>query len=319
MMIFQMASGLRDFCREQADRCGITPEDVAASIAGADESYCVYPLRRGTKVRWIQAPRSILKRIQRELLDHVLYTLPVTDYAHGFVPGRSIVTNAQQHVGRQWVVALDIKDFFPSITARQVRSAVDELGWDTDCLAAMTTLLTRRGRLPQGAPTSPHVANLVVRDLDLTLAARSAARGWTYTRYADDLTFSGNSSPDGLVEQVETLLRHHGFRSARRKSRMMPKDQRQEVTGLVVNERVRLPKLQRRLLRAMIHRAGRIGPGSAGLDPVLQGHLAFAAYISRSTYSWEIEQLLALAKDGERTLSSPPVEPATTSRYTSNH
>ena len=296
-MVSKLAIAIEDFCQQRAERCGIAPEDVAACIAGADESYCVYPLRRGTKVRWIEAPRSILKRIQRDLLDHVLYTLPVTEHAHGFVPGRSIVTNARQHVGRHWVVTLDIKDFFPSITAGQVRAAIDGLGWDAECSTAVTTLLTRRGRLPQGAPTSPHVANLVARDLDHLLAARAAARGWAYTRYADDLTFSGDSSPDGLVEEVETLLRQHGFRSARRKTRLMPRDQRQEVTGLVVNERVRLPKPQRRRLRAMVYRAQHMGPELAGLDPVLHGHLAFAAYVSRRVYTWELEQLTALATD----------------------
>jgi RNA-directed DNA polymerase len=298
-MVSKPTIAIEDFCQQRAERCGIAPEDVAACIAGADESYCVYPLRRGTKVRWIEAPKSILKRIQRDLLDHVLYGLPVTEHAHGFVPGRSIVTNARQHVGRHWVVTLDIKDFFPSITAGQVRAAIDGLGWDAECLIAVTTLLTRRGRLPQGAPTSPHVANLVARDLDHLLAARAAARGWDYTRYADDLTFSGDSSPDGLVEDVETLLWQHGFRSARRKTRLMPRDQRQEVTGLVVNERVRLPKPQRRRLRAMVYRAQHLGPELAGLDPVLHGHLAFAAHVSRRVYSWELEQLAALATDAD--------------------
>lgn len=317
-MISKQSSSIDGFCRQRAERCGIAPEDVAACIAGADDSYCVYPLRRGIKVRWIQAPRSILKRIQRDLLDEDLYKLPVTEQAHGFVPGRSIVTNARHHVGRQWVVTLDIKDFFPSITARQVRSVIDGLGWDAECLAAVTTLLTRRDRLPQGAPTSPHVANLVARELDRCLAGRAAERGWVYTRYADDLTFSGDSSPDGLVEEVETLLRRHGFRSAKRKTRVMPRDQRQEVTGLVVNEQVRLPKPQRRRLRAMIHRADCLGTAAAGLDPVLQGHLAFAGFISRSVYSWEIEQLAVLVTGGEPPQPPPPpVADAATSRYIS--
>lgn len=284
---------LDEFLRQLAERCGLAPNAVAACLADPEGEYCVYPLRKGRKVRWIEAPRANLKSIQRSLLDETLYTLRATDHAHGFVPGRSIVTNARLHVGRQWVVTLDIKDFFPSITSRQVRAAIDCLAGEPERLSGITRLLTRHGRLPQGAPTSPQLANLVAAELDHRLARTAGGRGWVYTRYADDLTFSGDSSPHGLVDEVEAELNEHGFRAARGKTHVMGRDQRQLVTGLVVNDRVRLPKPQRRRLRAMLHQAEIIGDFAA-LDPVLQGHLAFARFVSREAHQWEAEQLLAL-------------------------
>ncbi len=296
--------GLNEFLRRLAMNCGLAPGDLAACLANPEDEYCVYPLHKGRKVRWIEAPGPNLKSIQRSLLDDTLYTLRATNHAHGFVPGRSIVTNARLHVGRRWVVTLDIKDFFPSITSRQVRAAIDALGGEPEVLSAMTRLLTRHGRLPQGAPTSPHVANLVAAEIDHRLAETATSRGWNYTRYADDLTFSGDSPPVGLVDDVEALLREHGFRAARGKTHVMGQDQRQVVTGLVVNDRVRLPKPQRRRLRAMLHQAEMIGDAAA-LDPVLQGHLAFAHFVSREVHQWETEQLLALADLHETAETAP--------------
>ena len=295
---------LDEFLQRLAANCGLALDAVAACLANPEGEYCVYPLRKGTKVRWIEAPGPNLKSIQRTLLDDTLYTLRATDHAHGFVPGRSIVTNARFHVGKQWVVTLDIKDFFPSITSRQVRAAIDGLGGEPEVLSALARLLTRHGRLPQGAPTSPHVANLVAAELDHRLARTAAIRGWAYTRYADDLTFSGDSPPVGLIDEAKALLRDYGFRAARGKTHVMGRDQRQVVTGLVVNDRVRLPKPQRRRLRAMLHQAEIIGDAAA-LDPVLQGHLAFARFVSREVLQWETEQLLALADLHERAGTAP--------------
>jgi RNA-directed DNA polymerase len=296
--------GLDEFLRRLAANCGLASDAVAACLTDPEGEYCVYPLRKGTKVRWIEAPGTNLKSIQRTLLDDTLYTLRATEHAHGFVPGRSIVTNARLHVGRQWVVTLDIKDFFPSITSRQVRAAIDGLGSEPEVLSALTRLLSRHGRLPQGAPTSPHVANLVAAEIDHRLAGMVTSRGWIYTRYADDLTFSGDSAPLGLVDEVEALLREHGFRVARGKTHVTGRDQRQMVTGLVVNDRVRLPKPQRRRLRAMLHQA-EIRGDAAALDPVLQGHLAFARFVSRDVHQWETEQLLALANLHEPAGNAP--------------
>ena len=273
----------------------------------ATESYCVYPLIRGTKKRWIEAPLPDLKRTQQRLLTKVLYRLNSTPFAHGFVPGRSIVTNAQQHVGRSWVVTLDLKDFFPSVTAKAVAKALEEIDLVPDQRRLLLQLVTRNERLPQGAPTSPHLANLVTRDLDHQLASRGGHLGWTYTRYADDLAFSGDGDFKKLLPQVEEIVHSEGFCLARHKTRIRSRHQRQLVTGMVVNHRVRLPKPKRRLLRAMLHGVirGSTTDWNDLATQVVAGHLAFAAFVDPQTHRGGCQQLRRLLQPTPQRSESP--------------
>ena len=276
----------------------------------ADERYHVYPLVSGKskkKKRWIEAPDSELKAAQRWLLDNWLYHLAPTGFAHGFVPGRSILTNAAEHVGRRWVVTADVRDFFPSITATRIATCLAELELDDADRSAVVQLVTRRGRLPQGAPTSPHLANLVARTLDLRLSGLARQHDWTYTRYADDLTFSAGSptSPDTgmppheLLWAIERIVSDEDFQLAADKTHVMPHHQRQTVTGLVVNQRVALPKPRRRTLRAMLHRLETAGPETLDLRQlqVAQGHLALSKLIDPDGYDLACRHLAELIRN----------------------
>jgi RNA-directed DNA polymerase len=265
------------------------PAELVALAPTASQRYHVYPLVTGKtvkKTRWIEAPDAELKAAQRWILDTLLYRLAPTSFAHGFVPGRSILTNAAAHVGRRFVVTADIRDFFPSITAQRVDDCLEQLEFDPAHRRSLVQLVTRQGRLPQGAPTSPHLANLVARPLDLRLAGLARQHGWTYTRYADDLTFSTNSSqefmpPEELLWVIERIVTDEHFRLAADKTHVMPHHQRQTVTGLVVNQRLALPKPRRRILRAMLHRLETAGPGELDLRDlqVAGGHLALARLV----------------------------------------
>lgn len=243
----------------------------------AAQEYEVYPLVTGQKTRWIEAPSDDLKELQRLILDTHLYRLEPTEYAHGFVPGRSIVTNASCHVGKKWVLTADIKNFFPSVTKAQVIKALAPLELAPERRAIIVELVTLRGHLPQGAPTSPHLANLVVREMDLSIARWADRYDVAYTRYADDLTLSGELRPN--LPTLRDKVEEAGFQLAASKTRIMHSDQRQSVTGLVVNERVALPRGKRRVLRAMLHRlnTGKI-VDLAQLKKV-QGHLAMAQLV----------------------------------------
>ena len=183
------------------------PAAVLALADSAEQRYRVYPLVSGTKRRWIEAPDRELKAAQRWLLDQWLYRLAPTDAAHGFVPGRSIVSNAAQHVGCAWVVTADLRNFFPSLGASRVAQVLTEFEQPADVTAALVRLVTRRQRLPPGAPTSPQLANLVARRLDLRLLGWARRSGWNYTRYADDLTFSGAGNPRPLLEALKQIVR----------------------------------------------------------------------------------------------------------------
>jgi hypothetical protein len=283
---------------ERASLLGLPVEELAELAVTASESYSVYPLIKGSKKRWIEAPSPQLKRIQRRLLVELLYQLQPTDSAHGFVPGRSIVTNAQRHVGRDWLVTLDLKDFFPSVKAAMIEPELAGLMPSRVQREQLVQLVTRRGRLPQGAPTSPHLANLVARRLDQRLVELSERLGWTYTRYADDLSFSGDTDPGELLPRVEAIVLDEQFRLARQKTRVRSRHQRQVVTGLVVNDRVRLPKPQRRRLRAMLHRA-RYDPDLCWDEmatQVMAGHLAFAAFVDPTAHQQSCLQLRQLVQ-----------------------
>ncbi|MFT3764196.1 MAG: reverse transcriptase family protein [Minicystis sp.] len=159
--------------------------------------------------RRIAAPRKTLRTAQRVILDEILSKVPVHRAAHGFVKARSTVTNAQAHTGRALVLKLDLVDFFPSIHYRRVVGLFETLGYPTEAAKALAGVCTYRpkladgrmvwpGLLPQGAPTSPAITNLVCRRLDARLAALAKKAGGTYTRYADDMTFSFPSEPERI-------------------------------------------------------------------------------------------------------------------------
>jgi retron-type reverse transcriptase len=255
------------------------PSELFELADTAELQYRVYQLKRGRKRRQIEAPNPELKEAQRWLLETWLYQLSPTDMAHGFVTGRSIVTNARCHVGKELVVTADIRNFFPSITASQVFKVLTPLNLSLLERCAVVKLVTRGGRLPQGAPTSPHLANLVAREIDLRLQAVAIWDDWAYTRYADDLAFSGNGDAQRLLRFVEEIVIAGGFHLADNKTRIMPKSRRQLVTGLVVNQRVALPKPKRRILRAMQHR---IDTGTADPQELqsMYGQLALAKLIA---------------------------------------
>ena len=259
-------------------------EDRLTQLAGeAEKLYERFPLKtRRRRPRWIEAPKHFLKLVQRRLLDRLLYEVPPHSAAHGFYPELSIVTNAQTHVRSAWVISFDLKDFFPTTDMEKVRQVLSKYyALEGKTLDTILRLTCRGGSLPQGAPTSPHLANLAFLDGDERLANLAQKYKLSYTRYADDMTFSGNGLPDGFEDLVEQIVRRTGYRLAGEKTKRMGRHQCQKVTGLVVNEGVRLPRNQRRRLRAIRRDIETKGIESAlargGFDSFceLKGHLAF--------------------------------------------
>jgi hypothetical protein len=224
--------------------------------------------------RRIAAPRRPLRRVQRKLLDELLAKVPQHEAAHGFVAGRSTVTNARPHQGAALVVKTDLKDFFPTVHYRRVAGLFVQLGYGEEVACALAALTTYRplledgrvmwpGVLPQGAPTSPALANLACRRLDVRLTRLAAKYGATYTRYADDLTFSFAQPPTIAVGRflwwVDSICQHEGFLEHPKKRRLLRAKNQQRVTGLVVNQAVHVPRADRRRFRAMLHNIRQIG------------------------------------------------------------
>ena len=241
--------------------------------------------------RLISAPMPRLKRVQYWVLDNILAKVPVHDAAHGFLPGRSIVGNALPHCGQDVVINLDVKDFFPSVGFARIKGVFAHLGYG-EAVATVLALLCSENRadelevdgerwfvggaagqrvLPQGAPTSPMLTNLLCRRLDRRLAGLARAMGFAYTRYADDLSFSASGEAaqrvGALLRRVRWILREEGFEPHPDKERVMRKGARQEVTGIVVNgAQPGVSRRSRRALRAALHRA------QAGGEAAAQAH-----------------------------------------------
>ncbi len=251
------------------------------------------PKRRGG-VRSLAAPHPALKQVQRRLVDSLLGSLPVHRASTAFSKGSSVVTNATAHVGRAMVIKLDLQDFFPSIHEERVRGLLFALGADREVAEAFARLTTYRPRLasgalsgvavlPQGAPTSPAIANLIARRLDARLAGLSKKWKASYTRYADDLTFSFAEEPRQVgrfLWWANAICQQEGFVENASKRRVMRATGRQQVTGLVVNQRVTLPRHLRRSFKAIVHNCERHGVASQarGRPDFEQWLLGFAAW-----------------------------------------
>lgn len=224
--------------------------------------------KRGGGTRLLHSPNPQLKQVQRKLLRRVFARLKVHPAAKGFRRGESIATHARLHVGQAVVVRIDIHDFFPSTRGERVYKYFRQAGWNRHGARTIFWLCTksigRRVGLPQGSPTSPILSNLVNYGMDARLAGLARKSGARYSRYADDIIFSFAQDDRrfirGVIRRVRRILGDSNYRMhGREKLRVMRRHQRQVVTGLVVNDRVQLPRKTRRWLRAVEHhlRTGR--------------------------------------------------------------
>ena len=240
-----------------AARLGTTESelrDVLRDIRWAGYTTFWMAKRRGG-YRNIEAPNPRLKAIQRAILDRLLAPQSVHTAATGFRPGLSIADNARPHLGRRRALKTDLHNFFGSIRRPAVRRVFRGMGFDAPMTKVLVDLCTHRNRLPQGAPTSPALSNLVAAPMDEQLTALSLRRGLTYTRYADDLTFSGESfNRNELVADIKQIAAGDGFKLNAKKTRLMASSRR-IVTGLSIGsgEKLTLPRERKREIRKNVH------------------------------------------------------------------
>jgi RNA-directed DNA polymerase len=220
------------------------------------------PKKRGS-ARTILAPNDDLKQMQRRLNFYLqaVYAQVKPEGVHGFIkcPGNgtqpnNVITNATQHVNKRYVLNIDVKDFFESITDKMVYETFLSLGLEIRPASILTMLSTYQHNLPTGAPSSPIISNIVCQELDKVLTNYCVARSITFTRYADDLTFSRNYgfAPETILE-LRTIIKRFGFDANEKKLRQQKHNQRQVVTGLVVNKKVNVNRKYRKQLRAVLH------------------------------------------------------------------
>lgn len=210
--------------------------------------------------REIAVPSLRLGIMQRWILKNILEKVPISEHAHGFLRGRSIVSNAIPHSKCESLVNVDIKDFFPSISYEVVHSVFKELGYTKELCQTFSELCTYRDYLPQGAPTSPMISNIVCRRLDKRLGSLAKFHNANYTRYADDITFSGDKNILFLLAGIREIIEDEGFILNHSKTRFKLGGQRKIVTGLVVNgKQPRVPKSKKRFLRQQIYYCRKYG------------------------------------------------------------
>ncbi|MEO1981981.1 MAG: reverse transcriptase family protein, partial [Fuerstiella sp.] len=214
-------------------------------------------------VRRLEIPNEETKKLQRTILRRLLTALDVHPFACGFEPGTSIVDAATPHEGRLVVVKMDIRRFFESTTAARILEYFQRIGWDAASAEVLQRLTTYNGHLPQGAPTSPKLSNLVNAPLDEALLRLARRHNGAYSRYADDITMSFDIRRGrvvrGLTQVVRRILKSYGYTMhGGAKLKILRQNQRQQVLGLVVNEKTALPRKTRRWLRAVRHHA-RVG------------------------------------------------------------
>lgn len=262
--------------------------------------------KRSGAIRLIESPKPRLKELQRKILAGILEKIPPHPAAHGFLKNRSIKTFTAPHVGRRIVLKMDLKDFFASVAAARVQAFFRTLGYPEPVAKLLRGICTNavpldvwhtppfdinpqevrearvlyaRPHLPQGAPTSPSLANLCLYRMDCRLLGLANSAGAEYTRYADDLAFSGDDAFERRVERFSThtaaILSEEGFAVHHRKTRIMRQGVRQHLAGLVINERLNILRRDFDRLKATLTNCVRLGPESQNRD----GHLAFRSHL----------------------------------------
>ncbi len=243
--------------------------------------------KRNGRSRNIVAPNPALKVLQRRILRRLLNGLNSHSAARGFERGRGIVEHAALHAGKSVVVNVDIVSYFESTQVKRIHKMFRRFGWGRGATRLLIRLCTHDGGLPQGAPTSPKLSNLVNYFLDERLTEIAESFDATYSRYADDITFSFDQDErwfvNSLVWNVRSALFWAGYvMHHRRKPSVRRQHQRQEVTGLVVNERLTLPREVRRRLRAIRHRIAN-GQAASITAEELAGWESFEEMVERAS------------------------------------
>lgn len=210
--------------------------------------------------RKLSVPDLILKNVQRSIADNILAYYPVSKYATAYKIGSSVQKNARPHVKKKKILKLDIEGFFDNIIYSRVKDAVFfEEKFSEPIRILLTMLCYYKESLPQGAPTSPAITNIIMYNFDEKIGAYCNKRGISYTRYCDDMTFSGDFDEREIIPLVKGELTGLGLHLKNRKTVIIPSSKRQTVTGIVVNEKINLTKEHKKKIRQEIYYIKRFG------------------------------------------------------------
>ena len=211
-------------------------------------------------LRKLSVPDLILKKVQRSIADNILAYYPISRYAMAYTPGSCIQKNALPHVGKKKILKLDIDGFFDHITYSGVKNIVFyEEKFSEPIRVLLSMLCYYKESLPQGAPSSPVITNIIMRDFDEKVGAHCSKKGIAYTRYCDDMTFSGDFDEKEIIAFVRSELNVLGLFLKKRKTAVIPVAKRQTVTGIVVNEKINLTKDYKKKIRQEMYYIQKFG------------------------------------------------------------
>ncbi len=210
--------------------------------------------KRDGSLRTLSVPDEVLKKVQRAISDKLLAYEPVSKYATAYRVASGVKKNASVHIGKEKILKLDIYRFFDSITYSQVKDAVfPESKYSEPIRILLTMLCYYKEVLPQGAPTSPAITNIIMREFDETVGDWCKGKGIAYTRYCDDMTFSGSFNQKDVTEFVKQELEKLGLILNKRKTAVVTNSHRQTVTGIVVNKKLNVSSEYKRKIRSEVY------------------------------------------------------------------
>ena len=229
--------------------------DIIYNISSSVESHyrTVYITKKNGKKREINKPDERLSNIQKRIYKKILANVPVSENAVAYVKGRSIKQATKIHIGKSAVLKLDIKNFFGSINFTKTKDFFSNLGFDKYQAITLANLCCYKGRLPQGTPTSPILSNIVMNDFDNDISSYCLERNIAYTRYSDDMIFSGDFDTQALIEFVSEKLNENGFSLNDKKTKIIKQGQRQSALGVTLNEKQQVTKEFRKKIRQEIY------------------------------------------------------------------
>ena len=272
---------------------GVSPRVISQILRNPDRHYRSFSIsKRSGGDRPIESPRVFLKAIQWVMSDYIFTHLPIHPSCHSFQIGKSVVTNADGHVGRDYVANIDISDYFGSIKFENVVDLFRSVGFKKPESWILARLSCRNGSLPQGAPTSPVISNSFLYGFDDQLSAHCEREKLFYSRYADDITVSGSdlhSIRRALILAEDILRRQYGLSLNEAKTRISTRHGQQRVTGVIVNKLALPPRSDRRRVRAMIHNALKAGNITPRHYAEIRGHVSYFGMFPSLRGSAELE------------------------------
>lgn len=243
----------------------------------AEKHYKVFKIpKKNGGYRTIYEPDYTLKMIQENILTNDLNERIISSYAKAYKKGLSLLDNALPHLHQKIVLKLDIKDFFPSIDFLKVyKKAFPRHIYPEAVASLLTNLVTYNNTLPQGAPTSSYISNLVLRSFDIKIGSFCQSKNIAYTRYCDDMTFSGEFNPQEIINLVKTELFKENFILNKKKIKIIKSNKDQIVTGIVCNEKLSIPRTYKKFIRQNMYYINKYG---------LNNHLKYINYLDSKDY-----------------------------------